>query len=377
MSVADNGWFTELLIERTPPCISIYQPLYRNAPPAHENPVRFRNLAKRAEELLAKGYPQVDRRRMIRELIDRVDHHEFWTGPRDGLAVFHAPGYFRMAELQQQVDELVTVADSFHIKPLIRILQSADRYHVLCFALRDVRLYEGSRHGLREMELQNVPRDINRAVGLVHRQPGTPARNRAAGPAPTTDGETGFAAISIEHFIRAVDEAIWEQISRRTPLPLILVCDGQYHDLWRRISRNRMLLKDRMVGLVPSHVPIDRLKQEAWRAYEPIYNRRLHGLIDQFKVARAHRTGSDQIAEVAQAAADGRVGSLLVAENARIPGRLDRAHGRIEQASAVGPDADDVVDELAEMVLRMDGQVIALPPEQMPTEAGIAAIYRY
>jgi len=33
--------------------------------------------------------------------------------------------------LQRPVPELAVVAESFHVKPLIRILQSADRYHVL------------------------------------------------------------------------------------------------------------------------------------------------------------------------------------------------------------------------------------------------------
>jgi len=38
---------------------------------------------------------------------------------------------------------------------------------------------------------------------------------------------------------------------------------------------------------------------------------------------------------------------------------------------------DDVLDDLAEMVLKMDGQVLVLPRENMPTDSGVAAIYRY
>jgi len=38
---------------------------------------------------------------------------------------------FRVYRLQRPVPELAIVADSFHTKPLLRILQSADRYQVL------------------------------------------------------------------------------------------------------------------------------------------------------------------------------------------------------------------------------------------------------
>ena len=38
---------------------------------------------------------------------------------------------------------------------------------------------------------------------------------------------------------------------------------------------------------------------------------------------------------------------------------------------------DDVLDDLAEMVLKMDGQVYVLSSDQMPTDAGVAAVYRY
>jgi hypothetical protein len=41
------------------------------------------------------------------------------------------------------------------------------------------------------------------------------------------------------------------------------------------------------------------------------------------------------------------------------------------------PQGDDVLDDLAEMVLRQDGHVLILPDNAMPTDTGVAAIYRY
>ena len=68
---------------------------------------------------------------------------EFWNHTLDGLAVLGAPSLFRVYRLQRLVPELVVVADSFHLKPLIRIIQSADRYQVLGLNRREIKLYRG------------------------------------------------------------------------------------------------------------------------------------------------------------------------------------------------------------------------------------------
>ena len=58
------------------------------------------------------------------------------------------------------------VADSFHIKPLMRILQSADRYQVLGLNRREMKLFEGNRDALDEIEpAQGVPRTTRDALG--------------------------------------------------------------------------------------------------------------------------------------------------------------------------------------------------------------------
>jgi hypothetical protein len=73
---------------------------------------------------------------------------------------------FRVYRLQRPVSELVVVADSFQTKPLLRILQSADRYHVLGLSRGEIKLFEGNRDALDQIELApGVPRTITEALG--------------------------------------------------------------------------------------------------------------------------------------------------------------------------------------------------------------------
>jgi hypothetical protein len=85
--------------------------------------------------------------------------------------VLGAPGMFRVYRLRRPVAELVVVADSFHTKPLMRILQLADRYQILGLSRQEIKLFEGNRDALDEIEVcvrapvslkervQNVPKE--------------------------------------------------------------------------------------------------------------------------------------------------------------------------------------------------------------------------
>jgi len=80
---------------------------------------------------------------------------------------------------------------------------------------------------------------------------------------------------------------------------------------------------------------------------------------------------------VAEAVVGGRVATLLIEAGREIPGRIDTATGSIHFGDLAEPDIDDVLDDLGALALKMGGQVVVVPTEQMPTETGVAAIYRY
>jgi len=61
----------------------------------------------------------------------------------------------------------------------------------------------------------------------------------------------------------------------------------------------------------------------------------------------------------------------------QVPGRLDHATGRIELTDLIHPEVDDLLDDLGELVLKKGGDVMVVPGEHMPTQTGIAAIFRY
>jgi hypothetical protein len=127
----------------------------------------------------------------------------------------------------------------------------------------------------------------------------------------------------------------------------------------------------------PEALSLGQLRTLAWENVEPLYLARLEVLKENFHAARSRQAASADLSDIAKAVVAGRVGSLLVEADREIPGWFDRATGAIRFDPLASPEVDDLIDDLAEAVLRTGGEVIVVPAERMPTETGLAATFRH
>jgi hypothetical protein len=382
MDALENDYPSVLLAVHAPPCLSLYQPTHRHHPENQQDSIRFRNLVKGIETSLRQKYATRDARPLLAPFHALADNREFWNHTFDGLAVLATSDIFKVYRLQRPVAELGVVADSFHIKPLIRILQSADRYQILGLTRRNVRLFEGNRDAVDEIDLApEVPRTI---VDALARDPDDPERrNRVYGPAlpgaTTSHGtdvkEEGLAS-DTERFFRTVDRAVLEQHSRPTGMPLLLAALPEHHHLFRAVSRNPFLAGE-AIDTNPDALSLDALRERAWQLMQPHYLRRLGGLIERFGSAKSNGMGDEDPARIAAAAGAGRVATVLIEADREIPGHFDPVTGTIELDELDNPEIDDLLDDIGVHVLKTGGEVVIVPAERMPTQTGIAAIYRY
>jgi hypothetical protein len=365
------------------PCLSLYQPTHRHHPDNQQDPIRFKNLVKTLEQSLRQNYPSRESRPLLQPFNDLALDRDFWNHTQDGLAVLCAPHLFRIYKLQRPVPELAIVADSFHIKPLLRIVQSADRYQILGLNRGAIRLFEGNRDALDEIDLApSVPRAIADALGDQLTEPHQTVRSLGGVGGSSVAMRHGQGsksdeiAVDLERFFRAVDTAILAQHSRPSGLPLLLAALPEYHGVFRKISRNPFLMADGL-KIDPDSISIDDLRKLAWTVIGPGYQDRLTRMIEEFEQSKPRGLVGDHLGQIAFDAVSGRVMTLLVEAERQILGHLDSANGRVEFADVNHPQADDLIDDLAELVLNKGGQVVVVPAERMPTATGAAAIYRY
>ena len=340
-------------------------------------------MLKTLDASLRQQHGAAETHRLMEPFVALADDADFWAHTADGLALFGAAGLFRVFHLQRPVSDLAIVAESFHTKPLRRLLQSASRYQVLALSLGKVRLYEGDHDSLVEIALApGVPGTLDDTSGAGGGEPHHTVSSHGGvgqGHAAMHHGQGGKKDqidTEAERFFRAVDREVLEQHSRPSGLPLMLAALPQHHAAFQQVSHNPLLMKTGL-PVDPEGVTVDELRARAWQVMLPQQEARLASLAGDFASAQAKGLGSSDLVQVAQAAATGRVATLLIEAERQLPGRLDPATGRVEAAGLDHPEVDDLLDDLGELVERQGGRVTVMPAQQMPGTAGLAAVYRH
>jgi hypothetical protein len=364
----DQRDLQELLSWNGQLCVSIYMPTTFRFNEAQEMQNRFRGLCDEAEKKLGTLDPPHGRvQTVMQELRHLQEDLEFFRNQLDGLAVFRTPERLAWFRLLRAPRQGVHVGEALNLTPLVRIAQDATRFNVLALSAQSVALFEGNRDRLEQVRLNGHTLNEGHESRLT--LPHTRVR-------PIEANDFQFSG-GTEDFFRHIDRLVIEHHSGRTALPLLLMALPQHQSLFRGISQNHHLLEARIERDPFKDMNEGLLRERVWQVLEPVFKERIAKQRDAFREAAARQQGSDELKRVAEAASAGRIGVLFIEDNKQVPGKIDRGTGAITEGVIAGPTAGNLLDELAEMVLRADGQVYILPREEMPTASPVAAIERW
>lgn len=378
-----------ILNQKKGPFVSIYQPTESDSTNNKQDLIRFKNAMKEVENSFKKQYDDDVVAKRMKPLIDLYDDRIFWNKVEGGVAVLSDEEDTIVYNLKRPVKELAIVSDSFHIKPLIRNFQSADRYHLLGLSRNEFQLFEGNRYGFERVDLgEDTPTTLEEIVGKEFTEPHlTPGTYGGTGGTPQSQGrgtpmyhghggKKDEVQIDTERFFKHVDKFILDEYSQKERIPLVLVALDEHQGEFKKISRNNYLL-DEGINLNFEVLNKQQLKETFWERLEPLYIEKTKELVDRFETSRAQDLGSSDIVQVGRAAIENRIDTLLIEADREIGGKLNKETGEITEGNIEKPNFDDLLDDIGEMVLKNKGEVIVLPKGRMPSDTGVAAIYRF
>lgn len=366
--------------EEKGPLISLYQPTHRKRPDNKQDIIRFKNLVQRIENSLKQKYPKREIPELLKPFEQLAEDKLFWNNTADGLAIFASKNKCVVYKLERPVEELSVVANSWHIKPLIRAFQSARKFHILGLNRKNFVLYEGNRYGFKEIEIDSdVPRTVEEVLGDEYSEPYLSLGTYAGAGKAMFHGHGAKKDEVDKHtekYFRYVDKFVLDNYSNPTKIPLILATLNEHQGLFRSLTKNPYLIDEGMRVNYETLSTKD-IREAAWEVLESFYLDKTRRLVDRFNSQRSKFLGSDILGEVARAALEGRVDTLIIEADRIEPGKINKETGRIEEGDLEDPEINDVLNDLAKMVYRDRGEVVILPKERMPCETGVAAIYRY
>jgi hypothetical protein len=365
-----------LLAPHTAPCVSILMPTHRHYPGTEQDPIRLKNLLKTAHGLLAEHHSSSE----VRALLDPLSERSDGQYQMDGLALFCSADFFGEYRIPMTLPELSVVTDSFHVKPLIRFLQTNERYFVLALSQKRVSLYQGSRSSLGPVNLAELPASMADALGIERQEPylnlRTLGRNSKSPVfhghgAPDTSRKDDLG-----RFFRSIDSALWEFL-RNDPSPLILAGVDYYLPLYREVSRCHNLAGIALSGNLDDASP-EEIHTKVWPLVADLFRNREQEGLANYEAAKGRGLAVQDLPTLARMAIYGRVRRLLLSAGAQVWGRLNRESGEIALAPAQQDSRDDdILDDLAESVLARGGDVLLVSPDLLPREVQAAGILRW
>jgi hypothetical protein len=375
----------ELLATRDGPCVSVYLPTQTSGAEVRQNPIRLKNLLKKAEgDLGAFGLAAAGRDALLEPARELLEEKRFWEHQSGGLALFLAPGFSRGYRLPVAFPEKVVVGQRFNVKPLLPLLAGDGRFYVLALSQNGVRLLEGSRHRVGHLDLEGVPADIAEALRFddpekslqLHTTTSTGGGRRAAafhghGAVESTEKD------NLARYFRQIDRGLVRFLEGERA-PVVLAGVEHYFPIYREVSNYPHLLDGGVVGS-PDHLTDETLHARAWEIVGPRFRRAQEDALSRYRQLAGTGRTSRQVEEVVSAAHHGKVDTLFVALGRQTWGRFEEnGGGRVVLSESHGPGDLDLLDLAAAKALQNGGTVYALPPEEIPTQSSpIAAILRY
>jgi hypothetical protein len=371
-----------LLGTTTGPCVSLYMPTHRVGAETEQDPIRLRNLMASAErQLVEMGMRRPEAEHLLEPGAQLLEEASFWWHQSDGLAVFLAPGFHRVFRLPLRFEEILVVAERFHLKPLLPMLSGDGHFYILALAQNRVRLLVGTRDGADELELPELPSDIDEALwaGDSQRQlqfHGPDPRSSGTGAVFHGHGGGGrFDKDRLLRFFRRVDRKLLEGLHEVGP-PLVLAGVGHLIPIYREASNYPNVVEEGVAGN-PEALSAMELHDRAWTIVEPLFRRDEEEMRKRFASLLGTGLASGDMREVVVAATEGRVERLVAAVDVQEWGAVDARTGAIELHPERQPGDRDLVDVAAAETFLAGGVVFAVGADRVPGGGAVAAILRY
>lgn len=387
--------FRELLDVQKGPAVSIFVKADRQNNKGTNNKLAFRNQVNRAKKMLRERYPDEEFRPVAEMMDDWLDDDAFWGSLSKGVAAFFSPDVERVYRLKTNVDDEAIVSDTFYTRPMLRTMLEPQRYWVLVLDQKNTKLFEASDERIEQVSMGDIPTSIEDALQFdFPSHPSAESRNREGGapnaggaPAGVSGSKPAFMGMGNERdlepryfrqYSQIVDEGLRELLHDATG-PLILAAPERLYSHFRQESKLDNLAEE---GLQESlvHLKPAKIHEKTWPLAKQAAEKKIDEVLELWEREYGRGKAETDLQQIAKRTLMSQVRYLLIEQDRRVWGRVDRNQGSVavehENGSAHSANEADILDTLAEFVISMGGEVFELPKSRMPVDTGAAAILR-
>ena len=374
-----------LALTKSEACVSIYMPLHGSQPDSKQDPIRFKNLLNRAEEvLLARGMRRPDISALLKEPRELEENALIWHADgRKGLAVLIEPGALRCLRSYESFDEIVRVGERFHLGPLVRAFADSGQFLLLAISANTVRLYRGDQHAFEPLLLpEGVPKNLKEVERGSQFDKGLQFHTSA--PSSLAGAHVG---IMHGHGLPKDDQKmLWTEYLRAVVSIWILFCTARRRRwswrqsttcirLFREACQYHNLVSTGVTGS-PDELSETELHRCALDAVRPALTSGKQHALDRYRELEATVRVAYHIETILPALEQGRVEVLFASREAHIWGRFE-GENAVSLHRGEEPGDVDLLDLAISETIAKGGTAYVIDRNEVPSREPVAAILRW
>ncbi len=370
------------------PCVSLFMPTYHVEAELSQNAIRLKNLLREARhQLKEEGFRDDDIDDILLPAHILLERADAWSESSEGLAVFMTRSSAYIYRVPLAFEEFVVTGHRFHLKPLFPLLASNNRFYVLALSKNKVRLFQGSHHTLKAVQVKDIPERLvdeffaEKTGQLPHQHSGhrVGGRHDASfhGQGAQHDRQQARLSETLKRAFREIDKAL-HAVLRDEEAPLLVAGIERYLPVYREVNTYGYLIEDEMVAGSPDHLLLHELHERAWEVVEPLFKKAQEASLSQYRRhAGSDGLASSDVKEIIPAAVCSRIDTLFVPIGEHLWGHYDANSNAVAIHDEHQAGDDDLFDFAAVQTYLHGGTVHALQPDNMPSNTGLAATFRY
>lgn len=322
---------------------------------------QLRETLNEAYEWLHSVQTLEERKKFLEPLDALLNDARIFRGMKGNIGIFRTKDSFRVLNVPVELERQCYVASSFHVKPLLRWMQSDREFLLLGLNHDSAHLYLGSKTSIQKIDSILFPEFFKQKEALDDYLSLKKSRQLRI-----KQDET-FAWLSD-----------WlEQMTQKSAPRLFLAGDKGLVDRLLKNLKYKNAVKTPVALSFGEHNLTD-VCASIRKVLMNETKKTLEQALLEFRFAEEMNLTKKNIFQIAKAAVQGRVKKLIVADGMNVFGKVDKKTGGL----AIHPfdldhEDDDILDDLAQTVLAAGGEVVIAPKEDIPKGRPLLAILEH
>lgn len=332
MIVSKKRFLEPILKSKNGVHLTAYIPKPKNSAEFQE---RITEISLLTLEYLAPVYNQEQIDSFLEPIQNLVKDMSLIKSIQGNIGIFKTKDTLRVLSLPIQVDFNCIVADSFHIKPLLRWAQNDQDFIFVGLTKEVATIYSGNQNSFRCVDKKFAPQSEEQMKWL----------SNWIADAVSLNQTSLFLAGNSE-----LISSLSKQLNSRKIEPEVI--PGKFLDT----QANQFCKKIRSLLKLESRMKLEKTLQE-------------------FKIAQNYNLSRTNLFEIAKKAMQGQVKKLVISDEINIFGKLNPRTGQLKVHMAdLDHEDDDLLDDIAQVVLSFGGEVVVAKLNEIPNNRPIIAL---